>query len=80
MKGIAVKKIFLLVCLVCILFAGCEQNEVELDIKFPCGYEYHIDAKGYTMKFPSICPLHGKECEPSDTLAEDVVNEAIPEE
>jgi len=37
-------------------------------IKFPCGYEYLIEGRGFDLEidndgkgFP-VCPLHGKNC------------------
>ncbi len=43
--------------------------KTKVDVKFPCGYEFHIELDAWGVRefdygevIPHICPLHGKDC------------------
>ena len=47
--------------------------KMNIEVKFPCGYEYKMKASAGIMDFmatdtggelPKECPLHGKNCPP----------------
>lgn len=47
--------------------------EANMDVEFPCGYKFKMNAKAGIMDWgsikanddlPDVCPLHGKNCPP----------------
>jgi len=42
--------------------------KANLEVKFPCGYEYKVNITAGVMDFADekelpVCPLHGKKCQ-----------------